>query len=128
MRENTLASRVMEDNVPKKVKKERLNRMADVVSKIQLEKCKAEVGKTHLILTETKSKKSDTELKGFCDNGMRCVIPNTIKGKEIQIGEYVAVKIDNVIEKTLKATPIAITSISEFYKSQLPNKKEQITA
>eukprot|EP00826_Nyctotherus_ovalis_P065273 TRINITY_DN958_c0_g5_i2.p1 TRINITY_DN958_c0_g5~~TRINITY_DN958_c0_g5_i2.p1 ORF type:complete len:122 (-),score=30.06 TRINITY_DN958_c0_g5_i2:133-498(-) len=121
MRENTLASRVMEDNVPKKVKKERLNRMADVINRIQFERYRAEIGKMHLILTETKSKKSDIELKGFCDNGMRCIIPNTVKGKEIQIGEYVAVKIDKVIEKTLRGTPIAITSIGEFYKKPVTN-------
>jgi len=106
----------MKDNLPRNIKKERLNKIQKAMDEIQIEKYRAEIGKTHLILIETKSKKSDIELKGFCDNGMRCIIPNTIKGREILIGEYVAVKIDNVISQTLKGTPIGITSINEFYK------------
>ncbi len=96
-REGTPAAR-MKDNVPLEVKKERLQRLNDLVAEIALEKNKAYEGKIVEVLVEGESKKNPNVLAGYT-RGNKLV--NFI-GPKSAIGQLVHVRITEAKTWTLR--------------------------
>lgn len=110
-RERTLAHRKYEDNVPEKVKKRRLTEIIQQQMAIQEELNKNEIGRTHLVLVEGASKRSDEQLAGRTDTNKMVVFDR----KNYQKGDYVEVKIVDSTSATLMGEPVRKSSIAEFY-------------
>ncbi|MFG6115037.1 tRNA (N6-isopentenyl adenosine(37)-C2)-methylthiotransferase MiaB [Halobacillus sp. MO56] len=89
-REGTPAAR-MKDNVPMEVKKERLQRLNELVNKQSAEAMKKYEGQTVDVLVEGESKKNPDVLAGYTE---RNKLVNFI-GPKSAIGEIVKVKINN---------------------------------
>ncbi len=96
-RPKTLAERRFEDNVPEKVKGERLSEIINLQQKHSLESNQSQIGEIHKVLVEGFSKKSDEFLSGRNDNNCKVVFP---KGK-FSKGDYVNVKIKSCTSATL---------------------------
>lgn len=88
-RPKTLAERKYEDDVPEEVKARRLQEVIDVHLENVAFRTKAMVGKTHRVLIEGTSKKSDQHFHGRNSQNMVVVFP---KKEGINAGEYVMVK------------------------------------
>ncbi len=97
-RPKTLAERKYEDDVPEKVKQERLARVIDLQLGIAKEKAKAFIGKTSQVLIEGISKKSKEEMHGRNSENFVVVFPK----KNIKMGQYVNVKITEARGVTLR--------------------------
>jgi tRNA-2-methylthio-N6-dimethylallyladenosine synthase len=100
VRPNTLAARKMTDDVPEKVKTQRLqeiNAMQGQLSAKSKQRC---VGQTYEILAESISKKSTLELSGRNSQNMVAVFP---KGN-FKPGDYVKVRITGCTPATLTGT------------------------
>lgn len=88
-RPKTLAERKYEDDVPEEVKGRRLQEIVDLQMQNATVRTKAMLGKTHRILIEGTSKKSDQHFHGRNSQNMVVVFP---KKEGINPGEYVMVK------------------------------------
>jgi tRNA-2-methylthio-N6-dimethylallyladenosine synthase len=73
-RAGTVSAETMEDDVPLKVKKERVQRLIDLQEAISLEKNRAEVGREHEVLVEGPSKKDANMLQGRTRTDKRVVL------------------------------------------------------
>ena len=96
-RPGTLAARRFKDDVPIDVKKKRLQEMVDLYRGHSLQAMQKELGKTRKVLIEGRSKKSEHELYGRTDQNKVVVFPK----ENMQIGEYVFLKIENCTAGTL---------------------------
>lgn len=112
-RERTLAHRKYEDNVPEEVKKRRLSEIIQQQMEIQKTNNQKEIGRTHLVLVEGESKRSNEQLSGRSDTNKMVVFDR----KQYQKGDYVEVKINDCTSATLIGTPIRKSSIHEFNSS-----------
>jgi len=112
-RERTMAHRKFEDNVPEKVKKRRLTEIIQQQMAIQEELNKNEIGRTHLVLVEGTSKRSDEQLAGRTDTNKMVVFDR----KNYQKGDYVEVKIVDSTSATLMGEPVRKSSIADFYEA-----------
>ncbi|MFO7845927.1 MAG: tRNA (N6-isopentenyl adenosine(37)-C2)-methylthiotransferase MiaB [Balneolaceae bacterium] len=114
-RERTLAHRKYEDDVPEKVKKRRLSEIIKQQMEIQEKRNKNEIGKTHLVLAEGASKKSDEQLSGRSDTNKMVVFDR----EHYQKGDYVAVEITECTSATLIGKPLYKTTIQEFFSKEI---------
>jgi len=96
-RPNTPAAKKFIDDVPSEVKSRRLNEIIDLQSKTSFELNQYEIGKTHKVLIEGYSKKSEDFLKGRNDQNTTVVFPAGSHKK----GEYVMVHITRATQGTL---------------------------
>ena len=96
-RPNTPAAKKYADDVPDEVKSRRLDEVIDLQCKTSLEMNLLEVGKTHKVLIEGFSKKSEAFLKGRNDQNTTVVFPKGNHNK----GEYVNVFITSSTQGTL---------------------------
>ena len=96
-RPKTLAERRFEDNVPDKVKGERLTEIINLQQEHSLEANKRHIGKIQKVLIEGRSKRSEDHLVGRNDHNVKVVFP---KGNLFK-GEYVMVKITDCTAATL---------------------------
>lgn len=96
-RPNTLAEKY-EDDVPEEVKTRRLNEIIDLQHKISREINAGEIGRTHEILMEGPSKKTDKQWQGRTDTNKVCIINFQ---DDFKIGEKYNVKITNSTSATL---------------------------
>ncbi|MCF8357994.1 MAG: tRNA (N6-isopentenyl adenosine(37)-C2)-methylthiotransferase MiaB [Prolixibacteraceae bacterium] len=99
-RPGTYAAKHLEDDVPERVKSERLSRMIELQNKISLKNNQQNIGKTFEVLVEGVSKKSDKELVGRTSQNKVVVFPASGHKK----GEYVTVKIERCTQTTLIGT------------------------
>jgi len=97
-RPKTLAERKYTDDVPEKIKQERLARIIDLQLKSAKEKAKVFEGKTCQVLIEGISKKSEEEMYGRNSESFVVVFA---KGSH-KIGDYVDVKITEAKGVTLR--------------------------
>lgn len=111
-RERTYAHRKFEDDVPEQVKKRRLSEIIEQQQRIQAELNQEDVGKRHLVLVEGTSKRSDEQLSGRTDTNKIVVFDR----QNYEKGQYVEVEITSANSATLKANPVRLSSIQEFYK------------
>jgi len=109
-RERTLAHRKYEDDVPEDVKQRRLQEIIDLHRSNSAMNNQLEVGKTHLVLAENVSKRSDNHLSGRTDTNKMVIFDRD----HYQIGDYVEVTITDSTSATLFGKPTRKSSIQEF--------------
>lgn len=109
-RERTLANRKYKDDVPDEVKKRRLTEIINQQQSIQEENNKKEIGRTHLVLVEGTSKRSDEQLNGRTDTNKMVVFDR----QHYEKGDYVEVEITDCTAATLMAKPIRKKTLTEF--------------
>lgn len=96
-RPGTLAAKKFEDDIPLAVKKRRLQEIITKQRQHSLERNQLDIGKTHRILIEGTSKRSEEQLQGRNSANKVVIFP---KGNH-QKGEYVHVKINDASSATL---------------------------
>jgi tRNA-2-methylthio-N6-dimethylallyladenosine synthase len=101
-RPNTLAARKMTDDVPEKVKTQRLQEIIALQGRLSAESKQRCTGKTYQVLAESVSKKSSAELSGRNSQNMVVVFP---KEKHAP-GDYVQVRITGCTPATLIGVPV----------------------
>ncbi len=89
-RPGTLAARKYEDDVPEEIKRRRLTEVIEIQHEIAKRKNKAQEGKVHRVLIESKSKKNPDEWMGRNEQNIKVIFPK----ENYQKGEYVNVRID----------------------------------
>jgi tRNA-2-methylthio-N6-dimethylallyladenosine synthase len=89
-RPGTLAARKYEDDVPEEIKRRRLTEVIEIQHEIAKRKNKAQEGKVHRVLIESKSKKNADEWMGRNEQNIKVIFPK----ENYQKGEYVNVRID----------------------------------
>ena len=97
MRPGTYAADHFEDDVPEEVKSRRLDEIIRLQNRLSLESNLRDIGKIVVVLTEGISKKKKSEFFGRSSENKVVVFPN----KEIQIGDFVRVKILDCTQTTL---------------------------
>lgn len=103
-RPNTQAQRKLEDDVPEKVKKERLTEIINLQQKHALHRTEQQLGKTHKVLVEGVSKKSKAELFGRNSQNTVVVFPK----ENYKAGDYVMVHANTCTSATLKGKAICL--------------------
>ncbi len=109
-RERTLAHRKYEDDVPEEVKKRRLQEIIDTHRTYSALNNQSEIGRTHLVLVENVSKRSDQQLSGRTDTNKVVIFDR----ESYNLGDYVEVVITDSTSATLFGKPIRKSSILEF--------------
>jgi len=89
-RPGTLAARKYEDDVPEEIKRRRLTEVIEIQHEIAKRKNKAQEGKVHCVLIESKSKKNPDEWMGRNEQNIKVIFPK----ENYKKGEYVNVRID----------------------------------
>ena len=97
MRPGTYAADHFEDDVPEEVKSRRLEEIIQLQNRLSLESNRRDIGKTVEVLSEGISKKKKSEFFGRSSENKVVVFPN----KDIQIGDFVRVKILDCTQTTL---------------------------
>ena len=105
-RPKTLAERRYEDNIPEELKSARLTEIIDLQLSQALASHQAQLGKTHKVLVEGFSKRSEDFLSGRNDYNSVTIFP---KGNAKK-GDYVLVKINKCSSATLKGELVEILS------------------
>ena len=105
-RPKTLAERRYEDNIPEELKSARLTEIIDLQLSQALVSHQAQLGKTHKVLVEGFSKRSEDFLSGRNDYNSVTIFP---KGNAKK-GDYVLVKINECSSATLKGELVEILS------------------
>ena len=127
MREKTKAYHRMSDDVPLDVKSRRYLEIVDAFRLNASQLNNTKIGETHLVLTDTISKRSINDYSGRNDKNNIVVfekkkLPVLNELGELQdevlpqIGDYVACKITSSTSQSLKGTPLYISKLSNFYK------------
>ncbi|NBC57452.1 MAG: tRNA (N6-isopentenyl adenosine(37)-C2)-methylthiotransferase MiaB [Bacteroidetes bacterium] len=96
-RPGTMAERKLEDDVPEKVKKRRLQEIIALQQKHSLYRTQQHVGKIEEVLIEKESKKSDQHWAGRNTQNTMVVFPK----ENYKIGDFVMVKINDCTSATL---------------------------
>lgn len=97
-RPGTLAAKRYEDDVPEEVKKQRLTEVVAKQREHSHERLLAQVGKTHVVLIEGFSKRSDQDYSGRNDQNAMVVFPVDPRYK---VGDYVRVLGERCTSATL---------------------------
>jgi len=97
-RPGTLAAKRYADDIPEEVKKRRLTEVVDRQREHSLERLQTYVGKTHKVLIEGLSKRSDNDYCGRNDQNSMVVFP---KGDRYKVGDYVNVYAEKCTSATL---------------------------
>ncbi len=96
-RPGTAAAKKMTDNISEEIKSQRLSEIVELQQKMSAERTKRGLNKTHRVLVERLSKKSDDMLSGRTSQNIVIVFPK----ENYQPGEYVNVYADNCTKTTL---------------------------
>lgn len=102
-RPGTLAERKFEDDVPLEVKKRRLTEIIDLQNAIAREKNKAREGQVVRVLAEGRSKRSEDDLMGRCDENIVVIFPK----EDHEPGNYVDVLIERSTTTSLIGKAVA---------------------
>lgn len=97
-RPGTLAERKYEDDIPEKVKKQRLSEVIRLQNQISFKHNQKDIGKTFKVLIEGDSKKSELDFKGRNTQNKVIVFP---KVKGLKPGQYCHVKVQDATSATL---------------------------
>jgi tRNA-2-methylthio-N6-dimethylallyladenosine synthase len=97
-RPGTLAAKRFEDDIPEAVKTRRFNEILKKQQECSLNRLQQHIGKTHKVLIDGYSKKSDKDFSGKSEHNITVVFPvnDTYKA-----GDYVDVNIDRCTPATL---------------------------
>lgn len=102
-RPGTLAARKYKDDIPMEVKKQRLNEIIALQTKISDAHNKRDIGKTFKVLIEGDSKRSSNDFRGRNSQNKMVIFPK-IDG--FKPGDYIHVRIDSATSATLKGKGI----------------------
>lgn len=124
MREKTAAHRRYNDDIPRNIKIERLQRM-NVIYRSHLEHInRVQIGQLQLVLVEGFSKKSNLHLVGRNDGNTKVIFPDgdipELSGDEmlqIKPGDYIAVQINASTTQVLKGIPLYHTKLVDYYNN-----------
>lgn len=97
-RPGTLAEKRYEDDIPEEIKKQRLTEIVAKQREHNLFRLQEQIGKTHIVLIEGLSRKSDQDFCGRNDQNSMVVFPIDERYK---IGDYVQVVAENCTSATL---------------------------
>ncbi len=103
-RPNTQAQRKLDDDVPKEIKKRRLQEIIDLQMKHSLIRNKEQIGKSHIVLVEGVSKKSKQELYGRNSQNTVIVFPK----EDCKPGDYALIYVESCTSATLKGKVIKV--------------------
>ncbi|VUZ45055.1 unnamed protein product [Hymenolepis diminuta] len=116
LRNKTRAYHRLEDDIPQEIKSSRHEELKQALRTSAHQFNKSLIGTTQLALVESVSKRSTAELAGRIDGGVKAIFPKFLRdSSEIQIGDYVTLKIESCTSQTLRAVPLRKTTIAEFY-------------
>ena len=101
-RAGTVSAETMTDDVPMKVKKERLTRLINTQEQISLEKNQEEIGRTHQVLVEGPAKKEAGKLQGKTRTDKRVLFD----GNPRLIGTLAEVQIEGCTSHTLMGSMV----------------------
>lgn len=96
-REGTKASRHMKDDIPDKLKTERLTQIINLQNELSLQSNRHDIGKSFEVLVEGASKRNPAELVGRTSQNKVCVWADTTH----RPGDYVTVTVDDCTSATL---------------------------
>ncbi len=96
-RPGTLAARTMPDNVPEKVKTERLNRMIALQNELSLASNRRDIGRTFEVLVEGVSKRSTEQMVGRTSQNKTAVFPRG----DARVGRTLTVRVVDATSATL---------------------------
>lgn len=106
----------------------RLGRLIQVFRENALKLNMSQVGKTHLVLIEGYSRRSKNFLQGRNDQNIRVILPNDpVPFKDgggatnLSPGDYVAVCVNDANSQILKAIPLYLTSLEDYYTKSVQN-------
>ena len=102
VREGTMAHEKFADDVPEKIKAQRLDEIIALQQELSLLSNQQDIGKQFKILVEGVSKRSDKKMFGRNTQNKVCVFPRG----ESQIGDYITVQVISCTAGTLLAEPI----------------------
>ncbi|MGH7231646.1 MAG: tRNA (N6-isopentenyl adenosine(37)-C2)-methylthiotransferase MiaB [Nitrospiraceae bacterium] len=105
-RKNTIAARKYPDDVPERVKSERVARVVDLQKRISLQKNREVIGRRVTVLVEGDSKKSSAQWMGRTDGGITVVWPKD--RVPICPGDLVQVGISGASATTLLGDPLSL--------------------
>lgn len=112
-RDRTLAARKYVDDIPEDVKQARLAEIIALQREIVHENNQLEIGRSHLVLVEGPSKRSDLQLSGRTDTNKMVVFDR----QNYERGQYVEVIITSANSATLLAEPVRATTIHDYYSA-----------
>lgn len=93
-RPGTIAAKKLKDDVPRSVKKERRQRMNELLLKTSLANNQKELGTVREVMI---NKVTDKFVSGYADNMKNVVINDgSHKGKDVKLGDFIKVKIIEV--------------------------------
>lgn len=101
-RPGTLAGKKMDDDVPLKTKKRRLQELIDLQLKHSLYRTQQHLGKVEEVLIEGTSKKDPNQWKGRNTQNTVIVFPK----EHYKLGDFVNVKVEDCTSATLKGTAV----------------------
>ncbi|MFC0876018.1 tRNA (N6-isopentenyl adenosine(37)-C2)-methylthiotransferase MiaB [Saccharicrinis sp. FJH2] len=101
-RPGTYAAKNLEDNVPEKIKKQRLEEIIDLQTQLSLNSNKKDIGKTFEVLVEGVSKRSREKLFGRTQQNKVVVFSK----EQNRIGDLVQVTINDATSATLLGEPV----------------------
>lgn len=97
-RPGTLAAKRFEDDIPEEVKKRRFNEILAKQQECSHRRLQQHIGKTHRVLIDSLSKKSDLDFAGKTEHNITVIFEAR---SEYKPGDYVNVKIENCTPATL---------------------------
>jgi tRNA-2-methylthio-N6-dimethylallyladenosine synthase len=103
-RPNTLAERKFEDDVPEEIKTKRLREIIDLQQEHSLRRNQRFIGKTHRVLIEGTSKRSDEQLFGRTSQNTVAVFPKEI----YEAGQFVDVLVEDCTSATLLGKAVGL--------------------
>ncbi|KRT81134.1 hypothetical protein AMK59_5777, partial [Oryctes borbonicus] len=129
MREKTTAHRRYQDDVPKHIKQQRVDRMVHLHRSIVKTLNRQKIGQLQLLLVEGRSKRSKLHLAGRNDANIKVIFPNgEIPVQEssglcrgVKPGDYIVVQINDITSQVLKGIPLYHTTLTEFNKKHKSN-------
>jgi tRNA-2-methylthio-N6-dimethylallyladenosine synthase len=97
-RPGTLAAKRFEDDIPETVKTRRFNEILKKQQECSLKRLEQHIGKTHKVLIDGLSKKSDNDFSGKSEHNITVVFP---VNEAYKAGDYVDVNIERCTPATL---------------------------
>lgn len=112
-RPGTLAARKFADDVPEKVKKRRLTEIINLQGEMSARKNKERIGTVLTVLVEGRSKRSENDLMGKCDENISVIFPRENFSK----GQYVDVRIEKSTSNSMVGKAVGLNP--HFEKARL---------
>jgi len=124
MRQKTKAFHRFKDDVPDEVKSKRHMEIIETFRKGAELLNKSRIGQVHLVMVEGESRRSSDDFAGRNDHNTTVIFGKRelpVGGSDCGavrmplVGDYVACRIGGASSQTLRAEPLYITSLQEFY-------------